>query len=279
MIYQISYYFFLFFIYSFLGWIVETINCSILEKKKVLNRGFLIGPYLPIYGSAALIMILCLTEYKHDPFTLFCMAVVYASLLEYATSFLMEKLFHARWWNYTHEKLNLNGRICLKNSLLFGVLGFTVIYYINPAICFLLDKIPNSIMIILVIILSTIFILDVLITLWILSKLNIQIKNIKSDATEEIDREAKKLLSHYRLLYKRLINAFPKINFTIEPGNILMDRIRKQFGEIDEFLTKKKKDIVRVKQKIKRLRQDMASVEQIQNQKQLLKEIRRRKFK
>ena len=126
------YYFLIFFIYSFLGWMIETINCSIMAKKKILNRGFLIGPYIPIYGTGALVMILFLTEYKKDPFVLFCMAVVYCSLIEYITSYLMEKLFLARWWDYTHEKFNLNGRICGLNSLLFGLCSIGVIYFIQP---------------------------------------------------------------------------------------------------------------------------------------------------
>jgi len=276
---QFCYYFLLFFIYAILGWVVETINCSFLAKKKVLNRGFLIGPYLPIYGIAALLMTFFLTEYKNDPFVLFCMAVVYASLLEYFTSYWMEKVFHARWWNYTHEKFNLNGRICLKNSLLFGILGFIVLHFINPAIFYMLDKIPQSILIILAWVCLILFLLDVIITFWALSKLNIQIKNIHSDATEEMDREVKKLLKHYKYLYKRLLRAFPKIDFTNNIGNILIDRVRKRFDDADEFLTKKKKEIMKIKQKIKTLKENSESKEKIQRQKEKLKEIRRKKFR
>ncbi len=276
---QICYYFLQFFIYSFLGWLVETINCSILAKKKVLNRGFLIGPYLPIYGIAAILMTFFLTEYKHDPFVLFCMAAVYASLLEYFTSYWMEKVFHARWWNYTHEKFNLNGRICLKNSLLFGFLGFIVLYVTNPIIFSLLDKIPQPILIILAWICFSLFLLDVIITFWALSKLNIHIQNIHSDATEEMDREVKKLLKHYKFLYKRLLRAFPKIDFTNNIGNILIDRVRKRFDEADEFLTKKKKEMIKIKQKIKTLKENSESKEKIQKQKEKLKEIRRKKFR
>ena len=85
-------YFLLFLFYSFLGWVLEMVVCSIADKK-VVNRGFLIGPYCPIYGSGCLLIISLLHKYQDDPFTLFIMAIIVCSLLEYFTSYIMEKLF------------------------------------------------------------------------------------------------------------------------------------------------------------------------------------------
>lgn len=129
-----------FFLYSFIGWVMETILCSILEKHFV-NRGFLNGPICPIYGCGVLLILLCLTPVKERISTLwlallvvFVVGVVLASALEYVTSWLMEKLFHARWWDYSTHKFNLNGRICLDTSLAWGVLSILLVYLIQPGL-------------------------------------------------------------------------------------------------------------------------------------------------
>ncbi len=126
-------YYLCFWIYSFLGWAVESTFCSINEQK-VINRGFLSGPICPIYGFGALIVILCLTPFLSHPLFLFIDAVVLTSILEYFTSYLMEKLFHARWWDYSHHHFNLNGRICLATSLSFGGLSVFVMYFLHPSV-------------------------------------------------------------------------------------------------------------------------------------------------
>ena len=127
------FYFFLFFLYSILGWIIESTYVGIIDKKFV-NRGFLIGPYLPLYGSSAIIMIFYLNQYKGNPLTVFLLAMFVCTFLEYITSYIMEKIFKARWWDYTNQKFDINGRVCLKNSFLFGVLSLFLIYLIHPLI-------------------------------------------------------------------------------------------------------------------------------------------------
>ncbi|HHY52695.1 MAG TPA: putative ABC transporter permease, partial [Clostridiales bacterium] len=102
-------YFLWFVFYSILGWVYETILCSTLEKR-FINRGFLNGPYCPIYGFGALIVIVTLRSVE-NVVLLFLMAAVLTSTLEYITSWGMEKLFHARWWDYSHKKWNINGRV------------------------------------------------------------------------------------------------------------------------------------------------------------------------
>lgn len=127
-----------FFIYSFCGWAMETVLCSIQEKHFV-NRGFLNGPICPIYGCGLLLILLVLTPVR-DGITnpLYALPLVYvvgtvlASALEYFTSWGMEKLFHARWWDYSHYRINLHGRICLPISLLWGVLAAAFLYLVQP---------------------------------------------------------------------------------------------------------------------------------------------------
>jgi len=277
MMYVLCYYFMIFIVYAFFGWIIESIACSYIDKKIVLNRGFLIGPYIPIYGLAALLMIVFLNEYKEDPFVLFCMAAVYVSMLEYFTNFWMEKVFHARWWDYSNEKWNLNGRICLRNSFLFGLLGLLLLYVVQPFIGGLLNQIPSNIFIIIACILATIIITDAVITIKILCKLNIHAKHIKKDATQEIDREVKKMLKHDRVFYKRLLRAFPKVRYTSSKGDVLINHVRKRFDEVDLFLQKKKRDIEKAREKIKSSKDQDATKDKIKKQKEELKEIKKRK--
>ena len=106
----ICYYFLLFMTYSILGWILE-VSCKLVEKKKFVNRGFLIGPYCPIYGWGALIMTLLLNNYLNNIFTLFIMNILICSVLEYFTSYILEVIFKARWWDYSNKKFNINGPI------------------------------------------------------------------------------------------------------------------------------------------------------------------------
>lgn len=127
-----------FFLYSFLGWAQETIQCSIKERHFV-NRGFLNGPLCPIYGCGALLIFTFLLPIKRGisspllavPLVFLCGAII-ASALEYVTSWAMEKLFHARWWDYSDKKWNINGRICFWISVGWGLLTAVFVFGIQP---------------------------------------------------------------------------------------------------------------------------------------------------
>jgi uncharacterized membrane protein len=188
---------------------MEVLN-TIRVEKRFVNRGFLIGPYCPIYGCGVLLMSILLKKYINDIFLTFVFSILICGVLEYITSFVLEKIFNARWWDYSNEKFNINGRVCLKNLLLFGVLGLVLIYLINPTVELLLSKIPSNVLVIISYIFFMIFIFDFCLTLFLISKLEIKLENLNSDATEEIDDEIKKLLRYYKSLYKRLFMAFPK---------------------------------------------------------------------
>ena len=100
-----------------MGWCIEVID-TLITTKKFVNRGFLIGPYCPIYGVGAIIMIVSLNRFIDVPIMLFVMSMVIFALLEYYTSYFMEKLFRARWWDYSTKKFNINGRICLETMMI-----------------------------------------------------------------------------------------------------------------------------------------------------------------
>ena len=217
---NIKIYFLLFIIYSFIGWIMEVIYTKFKDGNWV-NRGFLLGTICPIYGSGCVLMLLLLNRYKNDLFILFFMAIVICSILEYLTSFILEKLFNARWWDYSDRKLNINGRICLETMLPFGILGCLLVKYINPFVLRLLNKIPvktsNAIAIILLILL----IIDIVLSFSIIGKLKESSEKIlkkarKKDSTEEVSRKVREYILNYSKYGKRLILSFPHAKILIE---------------------------------------------------------------
>jgi len=161
---NLTYYFLLFIIYSFLGWLMEVAN-SLRVHHKFINRGFMIGPYCPIHGTGATLITVLLNRYYNDPIALFVMTSFTCATLEYIVSYAMEKIFKARWWDYSNELFNVNGRICLKTSFIFGILGCLIIYVLNPLINRLFEYIGSNTLDILAIILFTIFIIDLIISL------------------------------------------------------------------------------------------------------------------
>lgn len=206
-------YFLLFLIYSVIGWIVEVINVSIIEKRFV-NRGFLMGPYCPIYGFGGLLSYLLLKKYLDDPIALFMMAILIFSILEYMTSYLMEKLFKARWWDYSDKKFNINGRICLETMVPFGLLGCFAMYFLNPLIIGLLEKIPVQLGIAISVLLFIGFIIDVCISFKIIINFKNVAFTVKKDSTEEITKRVREILSKKSVLNRRLVNAFSKLKVT-----------------------------------------------------------------
>lgn len=214
----ICHYFLLFLFYSVCGWILEVI-CKLVSDKKFVNRGFLIGPYCPIYGWGALIMTLLLQKYLDDPITLFIMIILVCSILEYFTSYVMEKLFRTRWWDYSNYRFNINGRICLETMIPFGLFGFFIMYIVNPWILGVISQIPTTLLYIISILLFLIILIDTLTSFKIMSSLKIISSNIRTDSTERITKLVRKeIMEHNQLLQKRLIKAFPKLEILYSKG-------------------------------------------------------------
>ena len=204
----ISKYFLLFVFYSFLAWLME-VTQGYVRHKKFVNRGFLIGPYCPIYGYGAISMTLLLKGYANDPIVLFVMAIVICSILEYTTSFVMEKLFKIRWWDYSNRKFNINGRICLETMIPFGILGCLMIYFVNPFIFAIIDMIPSNLINIIAVILFIIYLVDNAVSITIISNLKDITLDVKGDSTEKVTKEVRKrVLAGQQTLYKRIVKAF-----------------------------------------------------------------------
>lgn len=214
------YIFLLFIIYAFIGYILEVTNCSFRLKKLVLNRGFCLGPYLPIYGISCLLMGSFIARYKSDFFTVFVMSAFVCTTVEYITSYILEKVFKARWWDYSDRRFNIEGRVCLFNSFLFGIGGVFFTYIVNPIVMLLIGNLPRTILRTLALSLFTIFIIDVVITIMTLYQVKISTIKFKSrDVTAEITKIIREELSKKRdikanFFIRHMLNAFPEIKLS-----------------------------------------------------------------
>ncbi|MCI9084516.1 MAG: putative ABC transporter permease [Bacilli bacterium] len=206
--------FLLFILYSFLGWLMEVILVSI-QTKKPTDRGFLIGPLCPIYGVGALLITILLNKYSNDLPALFIMATILGAILEYFTSYIMEKIFKTRWWDYSDKKYNINGRISLTTSIGFGILGVILIHILNPFFKNILNHFSNTAVLIISVILLIIFIIDIITSFRIISKIKIVNTNELRDSTDEITQYVRETLRKHSILTKRLVIAFPNLNIQI----------------------------------------------------------------
>ena len=205
---QVVMIFLVFIFYSFLGWCMESFG-SIIYKGHFINRGFLIGPLCPVYGFGILLIYYLLKGYLGEPIILFFMSIIICSALEYFTSWIMEKLFHARWWDYSNRRFNINGRICLDNSALFGVLSFIIMYNINPSYLKLLESINYNVLLVISIILFVLLFIDTSVSVNIISKLKSITHDVKAkDNTEEMKAKVKESFAKQGKLYRRLTKAF-----------------------------------------------------------------------
>ena len=136
--------FLIFILFSFIGWISEVIYVGVTSAHKFVNRGFLYGPLCPVYGFGGVMILMLPPSLYKTWIPLFFASMILCTIVEYFVSWLMEKLFHTRWWDYSHYKIQLNGRICLLNSILFGFLGVAVIHFVYPLMIDLLNSLGQT---------------------------------------------------------------------------------------------------------------------------------------
>lgn len=138
----------IFFLYAFLGWCTE-VSYAALVTGKFVNRGFLNGPVCPVYGFGVVIVLGCLTPLSDNLLLLFLGSVALTSALEWLTGFVLEKLFHQRWWDYSDEPFNLSGYICLRFSIAWGFACLFVVKLLHPTVLLLIRLIPRPLGIVL----------------------------------------------------------------------------------------------------------------------------------
>ena len=204
----------LFLVYSFLGWIVEVIFTFFVEGKLV-NRGFLVGPLVPIWGTGAILITLGLKP-DDSVFSLIISSAFIGTVLEYIVNYVMEKIFKVRWWDYSQFPFNINGRVCLITSCMFGIAGLLVIKVFNPLFIKLFLMINESVFCILVSVLIVLVCIDFCVSFNIIQKFKFSVDSVRKDYTEEISKKVRKTLMEKSLWFKRLFKAFPNIKFGLK---------------------------------------------------------------
>lgn len=228
----------MFFFYSFGGWVIEVVYTRVTTGK-LINRGFLTGPLCPIWGVGGTLVPILLSKYKEDILILFFMSIIIAGTLEYFTSFIMEKIFKNRWWDYSEMKFNINGRVCLETMMPFGLIALLAVYIINPFILGLISKLSMNVLAITSTILSILTIIDTIVSFNIIITLKQVSSTIKTDSTEVITKKVREILLSKTPLHRRLVESFPDMKI-FNKAAILKNKLKK---------TKKKLKLEKKKQK------------------------------
>jgi uncharacterized membrane protein len=256
---KIYYYlFYMFIIYSFLGWVLEVFY-HLYKERRFVNRGFLHGPLCPIYGTTGVLLICALSSFNKNVMYIFLGGTVLASVMELVTGYLMEVFFHAKWWDYSKERFNIKGYICLKFSVFWGFLSIVFIRFINPPISrltYLLinhfgDVLYNIILIILIA--DTALTINSLITF---RKLFTEIQDIILERKESLEKLLEKnlsldaravlqnrinhladirerLVNRISLRHKDMLHAYPKISS--KSFNFALEEVKKRIEKIKDF--------------------------------------------
>lgn len=209
----IAKYFLYFIIYSFIGWSLEVLT-QLIFKKRFINRGFLLGPICPIYGYGALAIVVLIGKNANDPLGVFLKAILVCSILEYLTSYLMEKLFKARWWDYSNQKYNINGRICVETMLPFGLLGVFMIYIAHPFVAKVVSLLSDKVEIVLAAVFFIIYLVDNIVSFNVMSKIKREISSVDGDNTELIKKRVLEWIEENSFLYRHIKSAYPRFQIT-----------------------------------------------------------------
>ncbi|MCB2361010.1 putative ABC transporter permease [Clostridium estertheticum] len=176
-----------FIVYSFMGWCLETVYTTI-RKKEFVNRGFLHGPFCPIYGFAILSIIVLLKPIENNYIFLLLGSIFLTSLIEYITGYILETTFDSTWWDYSDEPYNLHGRICLKFSIIWGFISILILKVIHPYIKYIVNLIPPNPGVFLFYITLVYFILDFIITIITILKLKSLLTQLITAYSELTDK-------------------------------------------------------------------------------------------
>lgn len=207
----------IFFVYSFIGWCGEAAMAAV-HRHKFVNRGFVSGPICPVYGAGAAAVAFFLPELKDQLFFLFLGGMIVTTFVEYLTGRILELIFHRKWWDYSDQRFNLDGYVCLKNSVVWGICSVLMICFFDPLLCRLIDLIPRLAGNILLWILGVLLVIDAVgsgIAVLGLKKKQSRITQI----TEELHKTSKLLENALTTrIQKRMVRAFPNIEGTEGAG-------------------------------------------------------------
>ncbi len=227
MIYTFSTWLFFFYFYCFLGWIWETCYVSVLKAKWV-NRGFMRGPFLPIYGSGAIVVLIFTLPFRTNPGLVFVVGMASATILEYFTGAAMEQMFHVRYWDYSNQRLNLNGHICVTSSLAWGMFSVILTLYGHTPVERLVACMNINVLE------AIVFVLTVYISIDMAESVReaINLKEVLL-SLEENNEEFRRLQKHIEIasafyggeLKEKSEAGLRKINSALESGKEMYDRL------------------------------------------------------
>ena len=217
----------LFFIYAFAGWCMEVI-LKYRQYHRFINRGFLTGPVCTIYGCGAVLITVViggLASVESGLVMTFALSFVICGAVEYFTSLVLEKIFHARWWDYGTKPMNLHGRVWIGNLILFGLAGVGIMHILNPVIYRALGYVPLRTREVTALVLLVILAADFVISCFVMKLVKVGVDNSEADNTEEISKEVRQLLTNRSYFHKRFADAYPEVVYRT-------DRIQKRLAEI-----------------------------------------------
>lgn len=223
-----------FFVYAFLGWCTE-VAFAAWKTHHFVNRGFLNGPICPVYGFGVGAVVLFLTPYRSNLILLYIASVVLVSAIEWLTGFILEKLFHNKWWDYSDMPLNLNGYICLLFSLIWGVACVVIVLFIHPVIHGLLAHIPMVIGVILIAILGIAMFSDLYITASGILKMNKRLETMQEIA-DELHQISDRIGEN---IYKSTVFAMEKQEDMKEKQEALRDSLAERREEFKDSLAER----------------------------------------
>lgn len=202
------------------------------------------GPWCPIYGFGAVFISLLLSRHAEDPLAVFGLAILICGILEYSASYMLEKIFHARWWDYSTKKFNLNGRVCAGTLLPFGLLGLLLVYAITPVMFSCFDLLSETMIQIICLSLSLLFLADITISTTTLVKIRVHAGKLDGDSTEKITNEVRSVLAEKSALVRRMMRAFPEAR--LYNGKIIMIMRERRLQLRKEIKQAKKKTKQRI---------------------------------
>ncbi len=230
----------IFIIYAFLGWCTE-VSYAALDTGKFVNRGFLNGPYCPIYGCGVVIVVAILTPLKENLFFLFTGSFLLTSILEFITGFLLEKVFHNKWWDYSDKPFNIKGYVCLKFSIYWGLACTFIMDIVHPVIYKTITTIPFVVGVVFLVIIMTVFAIDLCVTVSTILKFNRQLKllhevadqihKVSDEIGENIYENVNTVIEKSEEFQETHANLLEKVDETKEKFDETKERIGLALGE------------------------------------------------
>lgn len=255
-------YIFIFFIFSVIGWLIE-VSLKSIQFHRFINRGFLVGPYCPIYGLGALLIVMSnewLGKYDSSNAIIFLSSLLICGIVEYFVSYFLEKFYHARWWDYTNRPMNLHGRIWIGNLILFGIGGLAIVNIFNPLFLSIFYRMDLKYREITAIIIAILMFSDYIVSYFVMKLIKVNVEKSKADNTEDIKQEIKLLASDKNILYERFVNAYPDVKYRT-------DRIKNRIREIEAETKKIRYEIEReILEQIQSIRNDIKPITTIKSE-------------